>query len=141
MPLILAACATPVQHNTPSKKAEVTIHGVTRAQVRDFLTDGFATACPNLVKSEESQIVCEGPVTDSAAYVALYTRYDSDPIYRVTLNLIKVKGGVRVVSNYAGISNPGSAYERRNDWNNSPDTLKLQDALNKAKSKLEGNKK
>lgn len=142
LPLMLTACATPVKHNTPSGKPEITINNVTKQEVSDTLANKLTNICPNMVKADTNQIVCEAPVTDALSHAMLYTRYDSEPIARMTFNFLKVnKRGVRVVFNYAGISNPNSAFERRNDWNGSRDTLQVQKMLNDMKTYMEAGKR
>ncbi len=140
--LPLAACATPVQHNTASGKPEVIIKNVTKQEASDTLSNKLFDVCPNIVTADANKIVCEAPITDTMQQFLLHTDYDHQPIHRITFNFIKVnKKDVRVVADIAGVSNPNSAFERRHDMSRSQGSQQVQQMLYKMKGYMEAGKR
>jgi hypothetical protein len=132
--LFLAGCVAPVTHATPSGKVEVSISGVSKAAIRDRLTNDMINKGFLVVRSDESLLVVDRPVDNPLAAALLGSRYDSTPNARITFNIIKVGAAVRVIADCAIITNPGSGFERRTDVNNNAETVKIQSWLDKLKA-------
>lgn len=137
---MLSACATPVQHNTPSGKVEATIRGTSKATVKDRITDQMINKGYSVTRSDDSVITFDRPVDDVMASVLLGSRYDGTPNARIIFNLIQTKGAVRVVVDCMAVTNPGSSFERKTPLNNTPETARIQDWLNNIKTSLEKKK-
>lgn len=135
--IFLSACATPAQHNTPSKKVEVTIHGVQKTAVKDRLTSDMVNRGYLMTKSDDSLIAFDRAVDNFMVNALLSSRYDSTTNARVTYNLIQLDKDVRVIADCAVITNPGSAFEKRTDMNGNPDTYKIQAMLDSLKNMIE----
>lgn len=133
----LAACATPIKHDTASGKVEATIKGASKATVKDRLTDAMINKGYSVTKSDDTVISFDRPVDNPMAAMFFGSRYDSTPNARVTFNLISKKGMVRVVADCQLITNPGSAFEQKTNVNNNAETANIQGWLNGIKSELE----
>lgn len=138
--MTLTACATPIQHNTASRKVEATIRGVSKSTVKDRIIDGMVNKGYSVTRSDDAVISFDRPTDDVLAAAFLGSRYDGTPNARITFNLIQTKGAVRVVVDCAAVTNPGSAFERKTPLNNSPETAKIQNWLNDIKASLEKKK-
>lgn len=90
-----------------------------------------------VTKSDDNLVSFDRPVDNVMAKMFLGSNYDSTPNARISFNLIQNKGSVRVVADCVIITNPGSAFERRTDVNNNPDTANIQNWLNQVKRDLE----
>lgn len=133
----LGACATPIQHATPSGKVEATIDGVSKSAVKDRITDQMLNKGYTVTKSDDTIIAFDRPVDNLMAAALFGSSYDSTPNARITFNLIQQKGAVRVVADCILVTNPGSAFEQKNSVNNNAETAKVQNWLNDIKSDLE----
>ena len=138
--LPVAACATPVTHNTPSGKAEVTIVGTSQDAVSSLLSERIADDCVNL-EQEDNKVVCEMPFQNEFAKMMFSSSYSQEPVGRITYNLIKVHHGIRVVADCAIVSNPNSRFENKHDCNQNQETNTIQARLNLLRNDLERKKK
>lgn len=134
--LVLAACTTPVKHNTPSGRPEATING-REAAVRKELTNVMVNSGFRLVRSDSSTIVFDRPITNAFAQFALASQYDHQPVARATYTIVDQGKSVRLIGDVASITNPGSAFERRTDFNSSPDSLQMQNVISGVKHSVE----
>ncbi|MFN3827809.1 MAG: hypothetical protein ACK4NR_09325 [Micavibrio sp.] len=137
MSVVLAGCATPIQHNTPSGKVEVTIKGTSKSTVKDRITDSMINRGYSVTKSDDTVISFDRPVDSPMAAVFFGSRYDSTPNARVAYNIIQTKGAVRVVADCSIVTNPGSAFEKKTNMNNNAATADIQSWLNEIKINLE----
>ncbi len=135
--LLVAGCATPVTHNTPSGKPEVTINGVDADTVAASVIDRMINRGYNVTNSNNRMLVFEKPLENTMAAALYGSRYDSQPNVRITYNINNYQNKTRVVASFAVVTNPGSSFERLTPANNNQDTVKYQDMLNEIKASLE----
>lgn len=86
---------------------------------------------------DDMVIAFDRPVDNPFAQMFLGSQYDATPNARITYNLIKTKGAVRVIADCAVITNPGSGFERKTDANTNGETANVQGWLNSIKNDLE----
>jgi len=134
---LVAGCAAPIKHLTPSGRPEVTITGRVGEQVVARITDYMLNRGYNVKTATNTLLVFEKPIDNVLATVLLGSRYDSTPAARVTYTTIETETSTRVVASLAAITNPGSAFERVTPMDNSKDSVSLQQFLNELKSSLE----
>jgi hypothetical protein len=131
VPVALSGCTHPVQHFTPSGKVESVFLAPTdavKARLVNQMTDWHYT----ISKDTPYLISFDRPSEDLMANVLLGSKYDSTPNIRVTYTIMQMQSGsVRVVADFAVITNPGSGYERRTPINGSKDTMKFQEMLDR----------
>lgn len=135
---IVAGCATPMIHNTPSGRPEITVGNKAGKRVLAEITNLMVNKGYNVKSSSDSLIIFEKPIEGTMAAMLLGSRYDSTPAARITYNIIETETTTRVIASFAAITNPGSAFERITPMNNNPDTAGYQMHLNEIKEKLEG---
>lgn len=135
--LPLAGCATPVTHATQSGKPEATIRG-SESRVRKELTNLMMDSGYRVTKSDDTTIVFEKPITNTMAQFALASRYDHQPVERSSFTIIDQGKTVRLIGDLAGITNPGSAFERRTDFNRGADSMITQAQIDVVKDEVEG---
>lgn len=58
----------------------------------------------------------------------------------MSFNIIEMQETTRIVTSFAAVTNPGSAFERITQMDNHADTANYQMRLNEIKAKIEGNK-
>lgn len=133
----LVGCATPVRHDTPSGRPEVTIRGNLAKPVQGEITNAMLNRGYNVKSSAETLLVFERPIDNAMACVLLGSQYDSTPAARVTYSIVESMDTTRVVASFAAVTNPGSAFERVTPLNNNPDTAEYQALLNDIKARLE----
>lgn len=125
--LLLSGCATPAQHQTASGKPEATMAAapdrIKPLLIRDMTNQGWRMA-----KETQYDMTFEKPL-EGPASILLASRYDPTPIGRISFSIFPQGNTTRVVADLAGVSNPGSAYERRTEMNNNRDATKVQDLL------------
>jgi hypothetical protein len=131
-------CATPVVHNTPSGRPEITVSGKVGKRASAEITNLMVNRGYNVKVSSDTLIVFEKPIESTMAAVLLGSRYDSTPAARITYNIIETEATTRVIASFAAVTNPGSAFERITPMNNIQDTDTYQMRLNEIKAKLEG---
>jgi uncharacterized protein YceK len=137
MPLVLTGCATPITHDTPSGKVEVTINGVQKSAVKDELINGMVNKGYTVTRSDDALLVFDRPIQNSAAAFMFSSDFSANPTTRTSYNLIQTGKSVRVVADFAAITNPGSGFEKRTDLNAIPETRLMQDFLTGIKMKME----
>lgn len=133
----LAGCATPVQHQTASGKPEILVAGATPETVKPAVVNRMVSAGYRITKDTPYELAFDRPVENVAAAVLLGSKYDSTPNARVSYTIAGTGTGTRVVADLAVITNPGSAFERRTDFNGSQDTVKIQGVLDQVRGDLE----
>jgi hypothetical protein len=139
LPFLLVACAIPVKHNNASGKPEVTIKTSSVKSVRTKATEMMVNGGYRTVRSDDMSITFDKIINDGGmANFLLGSRYDMNPAARVNYTFLDLGKSVRVIADLSVITNPGSGYERRTDFNNSQDSLFIQQELNGLKSRIEG---
>ena len=128
--VLVAGCATPIQHQTASGKPEVTIDTGNVTAVKEALVARMVNNGWNLVRDSDYLMVFERPVDSVWMAALLGSRYDGTPNARTSYTFAVGGRTVRIVADLAVITNPGSAYERRTDFNQSQPSLDLQRMLN-----------
>jgi hypothetical protein len=141
LPFFLVGCATPVTHHTQSGRVEVTINGVKKSAVKETLINDMVNRRYTVTRADDTLVVFERPVENVMAAALLGSQFNAVPVTRCTYNLIQNGKDVRVIGDFAVITNPGSAFERRTDMNSHPETVLMQDFMEQMKSKLERNRK
>ena len=137
VPLLFYTCAAPVRHYTPSGRPEVTINGKVGKQVQSEITNLMLNNRYNVKTSTDTLMVFERPIENILAASLLSSKYDKNPIVRVTFNIIEMETSTRVVASFAAVTNPGSAFERIRPMNNNVDTVNYQMRLNELKGRIE----
>ena len=134
----LYGCVQPQQalHNTPSRKVEVTINNATNAQVAPLIINNMINFGYNISRSNDYMIVFEKSTDNVMASLFYGSRYDSQPNARITYSLAQLNNNVRVVADFKLVTNPGSAYERVTDFNESKETINYQRMLNDIKTQF-----
>ncbi|NCC03451.1 MAG: hypothetical protein EOM37_05310 [Proteobacteria bacterium] len=135
--LFVVSCAAPINHNTASGKVETTIVGTNKEAVKSKILGEMINKGYTMTKSDDVSIVFDKPVENAFAAALLGSRYDSTPNARITFNLIQDRSFMRIVADCSVITNPGSAFEKRTNMNNSQDTLKVQAWLDNIKNSFE----
>jgi hypothetical protein len=137
--LALTACGTPVVHNTPSGRPEVTIQGATPDQAGAEITNAMLDTgfTPNDNTSKFS-LSFDKPVTNLLAAALLGSQYDSTPNSRIIYTITPSGSGTRIVATLAIITNPHSAFEHPTNMNNSQDSASVQGILDRLKVHFEG---
>ena len=111
----LTACQTVKPPATASGRPEVTISGVTPAQVKPVLVNKTIDKGYRIVKDDAYSLTFEKPSDSFAANVFLGTRAGGPPVQRVSFTIAEVGGATRVVADAALVSNAGMAFEQRTD--------------------------
>lgn len=137
---VLSACATPVKHNTASGRPEIVISGKVGKQAWAEIMNLMLNNGYNVTTSTDSLLVFEKPIDNIMASLVLGSQYDRTPAARVTINIIEMVNSTRVVSSFAVVTNPGSAFERITPMNNNPDTASYQMRLKEIKQRIETGK-
>lgn len=121
----LAACATPVQHATASGKVEETFK-LPPDQVKPKIVSMMVNWGYNITKDTPYLVAFDKPVQNVMASVLLGSRYDATPNARISYTFAQIGEDTRVVADFEIVTNPGSAFERLNEANGNPDTMKVQ---------------
>ena len=87
-----------------------------------------------ITKDTQFELAFDMPVDNAMVSVLLGSKYDSQPNKRVSYSIAQVGEDVRVVADFAVITNPGSAFERRTDLNESAATTDVQTLLEEVAS-------
>ena len=140
LPFLLTACATPVIHDSPSGKPEVTISGTTKDAIKDRLTDEMLSRNYTILQSADSMIVFERPIEDAMAAYMFSTKLSSTPTTRIAYNLASTKQGIRVIADCSAVSNPGTGFERKTNMNSHPDSMRVQSILYSMKNTMKRKK-
>lgn len=135
--VFMSGCATPVIHNTPSGRPEVTINRTTRNEVGAQLTNEMLNRGYNITKQTDYMLAFDRPVDNIFAAALLGSRYDSTPNARITYTLTDMNNETRVVADIKIVTNPGSAFERLTNLTHGQDSIKIQELLNQIKYRLE----
>lgn len=134
---LVAGCATPIKHLTPSGRPEVTITGRVGEQIVARITNRMLDSGYNVKMATKTLMVFEKPIDNVLAAALLGSHYDHTPAARVTYTIIETEGYTRIVASLAAITNPGSAFERVTPMNDSKDSVRVQQFLAALKSSLE----
>jgi len=134
--LFVTACASPVQHNTPSGRPEVTIQNGDPNQIRGFLTNHMLNIGYRMTEDGANRLVFERDVENTWGAMLLGSRYDPTPAARVTYTLASTGSAIRVIADFAVVTNDGSAFERTTSLNNNVDTVQFQDMLNQMRNQM-----
>jgi hypothetical protein len=135
--IAIVGCATPIRHDTPSGRPEVTVRGNLAKPIHREITNAMLNRGYNVKSSTETLLVFERPLDNAMASVLLGSQYDSTPAARITYSIVESMDWTRVVASFAAVTNPGSAFERITPLNNNPDTAEYQALLNEIKVRLE----
>jgi hypothetical protein len=113
---LLGGCAAPVPLSTPSGNPEVSLPGVTKKQALDQIVARAVSRGMQVRSINDYSLTLGKRVGENFAAVLLYgSRYDSEPELRMTFTTIEGPGGVLIYARAEMVTNPGSAFERRND--------------------------
>lgn len=124
---LLTACAAPVVHDTPSHKAEVTILNYPYPdKIRGHLEGALVNLGFNPGRETQSTLVLDKPVQNVFMAALMGSQYDAQPDERITLTFLSYGNTLRIIGDVSVITNPGSAFERRTDWNATKDSQNLQ---------------
>lgn len=134
---LLAACATPVHHNTASGKPEVFIASSDVDEIKGRIASHMMNAGYSITRDTAYQFAFDRPVDNFWVSAFFGSRYDSQPNARISYSFAVISGGTRVVADVAIITNPGSAFERRTAANQNRDTLQVQELLDAVKADVE----
>ena len=140
LPFLLAACATPITHNTPSGRPEVTISGVKKSVVRERLTDEMLNKGYTIAQSGDSLIVFEHAIDNAMVAFMFSTKFNSTPIARISYSLSETKKGIRIIADCNAVSNPGSGFEQKTSLNNNRDTMAVQNFLTTLQTSMKSKK-
>lgn len=135
--LIIFGCASPVVHNTPSGKVEVTINGVNTDAVKARLVNEMLNIGYSITQDTPHVITFDAPVENALGAILYGSEYDSTPNARISYTLVQAAMATRVVADIAVITNPGSPFERRRDFNHGQDSPTFQTILDRIKSEME----
>lgn len=135
--LCCTGCVAPVSHTTASGKPEVTIQRTTADAVKSAIVNRMVNGGYRITKDTPYEVAFDRPVQNIAAQVLLGSKYDSQPNARVSYMIATIGADVRVVSDMAIITNPGSGFEQRTEMNNSQDSSDVQRLLNEIKYTVE----
>lgn len=133
--LLLAGCGS-VTHDTASGKVETSIAAPPEA-VKSALANAMVNQRYRISKDSQFEIAFDKPTENLAAVAFLGSRYDSTPNNRVSFYITPSPPVTRVVADFAIITNPGSSFERRTDFNNNQDSVQIQSMLDQIKAELE----
>lgn len=131
----LGGCGS-VDHHTASGKVEATIAAPLEA-VKAAVINAMVNQRYRISKDTAFELAFDKPTDNLLAAAFLGSRYDSTPNTRISYFLAPTPPSVRVVADFAIITNPGSSYERRTDFNRSEDTAQVQALLDGVKAQLE----
>lgn len=135
--VMVTGCVAPVQHNTASGKPEVTVGTDDVGQVKAALVSEMVDRGYHITADSDYRLVFDRPVDNFLAGVLLGSSYDTTPNARIAYALVRRAEGVRVVADIAIITNPGSAFEKRTEMNQSQESLGVQRALDALKSSFD----
>ena len=135
--LCCAGCAAPVAHMTASGKPEVTIQRTTADAIKSAIVNRMVNGGYRITKDTPYEVAFDRPVQNIAAQVLLGSKYDSQPNARVSYMIATIGADVRIVTDIAIITNPGSPFEQRTEMNNSQDSSDVQRLLNEIKYTVE----
>ena len=88
-------------------------------------------------KDSQFEIAFDKPTENLAAVAFLGSRYDSTPNNRASFYITPSPPVTRIVADFAIITNPGSSFERRTDFNRAEDTKQIQALLDQIKTDME----
>jgi PDZ domain len=136
--LVLTGCATPMPLATPTGKPEVTIQGAKIEDVKNILTS-VAMDWGYTVKNVTDYVaVYEKPNTNALSNALMASQYDPNTMWRLTYSLANLGSAVRVVTNIALVTNPGSAFERLTDFSSGGEgSQQFQTMLLEVKRRME----
>jgi len=116
---IISGCATVPPLQTSTGKPEVIINDVPKKDVSDALVNFMLSNDFQILNKDEYRLVFGKIDTSIGASLLLGSRYDSNPQWRYTFNLVDYSNGIRVITNIEAVTNPGSAFERKMDFSKS----------------------
>lgn len=134
--LVLTACASPVEHHTMSGKVETTIPNTTIDDVAPRLINRMVDIGYLIKHTSAYQLVFEKPVENVMAAAMFGSRYDAQPVARLSYILTKRNDGTRIVMDAQVVTNPGSAHERTTDLNHNAETKKFQAMLDELRQEF-----
>jgi membrane-associated protease RseP (regulator of RpoE activity) len=125
----LSGCATiptvpPL--DTPSGKPEVIISNATKKEIINAIINYMLNLKYQIHSQSDHLIVFSQRIKSFAAGLIYGSRYDPTPESRISFTLVENNSNIRVIGTAEIITNPGSAFERRNI---NPNQNELQDLL------------
>lgn len=134
---VLTGCVSQPVLQTPTGRPEVTFEDARVEEIKNILINAMLNWGYQVKNVSDSVAVYEKPVEGAFAQALLGSRYDSQPLWRLTYNLATVDSGVRVVTNIHAVTNPNSAFERITDMSKgSKDAAQIQQFLETARAEL-----
>lgn len=128
--VLLSGCFT-VEHNTASKKPEVTIAApadrIKPAMINAFINEGYAVRD----SSEYAIVLGKNSIDDKDAIWI-----GSGSLIQVTLNFATIDKSTRVVADIAWVMNPGSGKQETMSGNNLEMSTGIQATLDRVKASL-----
>ena len=137
----LCGCATVPAFNTPTGKPEVVIANVSKKEVIDALTNMMLASGFTVKNITDYNAVFTKEANSFGAMLLFGSRFNTVPEGRVNYAIVDTTEGIRVVITLEMVTNPGSAFENRQDLNQSVDAKKLYDRLLQIKQELENKNK
>ncbi|MBB5053047.1 hypothetical protein HNQ36_003038 [Afipia massiliensis] len=122
-----------MNHQTASGKPEVVLQNASVDAVKSELINNMINGGYRVTKDTSYELSFDKPVQNIAAAALLGSRYDAQPNARVTYTIASMGPNIRVVADLAVITNPGSSFERRTEFNNSQDSAQIQAMLDNLK--------
>ena len=132
----LAACASPVTHQTASGRPEVTIATTTVDAVKGALISAMVNGGYSITRDSDYLLAFDRPVDNVLAAALLGSEYDSTPNARISYTIAELRSRIRVVADLALVTNPGSAFERHTNMNTNQDSLKVRNYYTEPLAKL-----
>lgn len=113
--LVLSGCASAPPIGTPSGNPEITLSDVRTDCVKAGLVNGLMNGGYRIEQSNEYTIVASKPTTNGMASMLYGSRMNAIPDERLTITMApQMNGnGMRLVFDNAYITNPGTAFEKR----------------------------
>lgn len=134
--LVFAGCQQRATFQTASGCPEVQIAHTTKEKVADAIMQRMVNGGASLSRQTDSMLAFDKTIDDVWMSLALGSRYDVNPAARYTYSLMNTGDNVRVVGRVAGITNPGSAFEKQTDMTGSKYAQGMQQLLFKVQEDL-----
>jgi hypothetical protein len=110
-------------------RAQVTI-SATAALVKSHLMNEILPKGFTIISDTPNQVVFDRVSDNFAANLFFGTRYGGAPHYRLAFSLVEIAGSTNVYADIALVGNAGTAFERRQDFNQGSDLAAIQNLLN-----------
>lgn len=139
--LIFSGCAVIPVIPTASGKPEITIPNTTKEKVANEIINCTSDKGFILISNTPNLIILDQPITNALVRYCYGSRQNPIPNNRLKVQLTETDGGVRVLFNLFIVTNPGTAFEKSEDRNNSKDAYELYQNLENLKNKFTENQK